>query len=56
MKMNKEKLKQFFEKWLKDSIEALDGKKLIFPDDWPEDFPEQSADYFCEYFGIKDDE
>jgi hypothetical protein len=54
--INKESIKQFFERWLADSIKELDGKKLIFPDDWPEDFADKSADYFCSYFGVEGDE
>ena len=53
--MNKTKLVEFFKKWLEDSIKELNGKKLVFPDDWPEDFSEKSAQYFCEYFGVDDE-
>lgn len=54
--MNKKRLTKFFQDWFEKSIEELEGKKLIFPDDWPEDFSEKSAQYFLEYFGVDDEE
>jgi hypothetical protein len=53
---NKPELITFFKEWVEKDIKELDGKKLIFPDDWGENFPEEAANYFIEYFQDKNEE